>query len=145
LLTPIACEEDHMSDAAVTAARPLKTGALVRFSCRRFTTLGTVRTEVAGEADIAAVPQLGLTLRRAQADVRVAVLDVHEREFIDARGAHLLFAPDRRACEAGGRLLVGRDAALIDRLFVRSGVDRQLEFVDQPPAVEAPTAMEHTR
>lgn len=134
-----------MSDAAVTAPKPLMTGALLRFSHRRFNTVGTVRTAVAGEPDIAAVPQLDLTLRRAQADVRVVVLDLRRLEFIDSSGAHLLFAADRRAREAGGRLLVGRDAAQIDRLFVLSGVDRQLEFVDQPPAVAAPAAMEHAR
>jgi anti-sigma B factor antagonist len=134
-----------MSDAAVTAPKPLMTGALLRFSHRRFNTVGTVRTAVAGEPDIAAVPQLDLTLRRAQADVRVVVLDLRELEFIDSSGARLLFAADRQAREAGGRLLIGRDAAQIDRLFVLSGVDRQLEFVDQPPAVAAPAAMEHAR
>jgi anti-sigma B factor antagonist len=132
-----------MSDAAVTAPKPLMTGALLRFSHRRFNTVGTVRTAV--EQDIAAVPELDLTLCHAQADARVVVLDLRELEFIDSSGARLLFAADRQAREAGGRLLIGRDAAQIDRLFVLSGVDRQLEFVDQPPAVAAPAAMEHAR
>ena len=87
-----------MSDAAITAAKPLMAGALLRFFCRRSNAVGTVRTAVAGEPDIAAVPELDLTLHRAQADVRVVVLDL-----------------------------------------------RELEFVDQPPAVAAPAAMKHAR
>ena len=134
-----------MSDAAITATKPLVAGALLRFSCRRFNIVGAVRTAVAGEPDIAAVRELDLTLRRAQAAARVVVLDLRELEFIDSSGAHVLFAADRWAREAGGRLLVGRDAAQIDRLFVLSGVDRQLELVEQPPAVAASAAMEHAR
>ena len=132
-----------MSDAAITASRPLVAGARLRFSCRRFNTVGTVRTAV--EQDIAAVPELDLTLRHAQSDARVVVLDLRELEFIDSSGAHLLFAADRRAREADGRLLVGRDAAQIDRLFPLIGVDRRLELVNQPPAVATPAAMEHAR
>jgi anti-sigma B factor antagonist len=134
-----------MSGAAITAAEPLVAGALLRFSCRRCNTVGTVRTTVAGEQDIAAGPELDLTMRRAQADARVVVLDLRELEFIDSSGAHLLFAADRRAREAGGRLPVGRDAAQIDRLFVLYGVDRQLELFHQPPSVAAPAAIEHAR
>jgi anti-anti-sigma factor len=132
-----------MSDAAITATKPLVAGALLLFSHRRFNTVGTVRTAV--EQDIAAVPALDLTLHRAEADARVVVLDLRELEFIDPSGAHLLLEADRRAREADRRLLVGRDAAQIDRLFVLSGVDRQLELVDQPPAVAAPAAMKHAR
>jgi anti-anti-sigma regulatory factor len=133
-----------MSDAAITVIKPLVAGAvLLRFSCRRFNTVGTVLTAV--EQDIAAVPELDLTLRRAQPDARVVVLDLCELKFIDWSGAHVLFAAECRARGAGGRLLVGRDAAQIDRLFVLSGVDRQLELVEQPPAVAASAAMEHAR
>ena len=67
-----------MSDAAITATKPLVAGALLRFSCRRFNAVGTVRTAV--EQDIAAVPELDLTLRRVQADARVVVLDLCELE-----------------------------------------------------------------
>jgi anti-anti-sigma factor len=132
-----------MFDAAITATKPLVAGALLLCSHRRFNTVGTVRTAV--EQDIAAVPELDLMLRHAQADARVVVLELRELEFIDSSGAHLLLEGDRRAREADRRLLVGRDAAQIDRLFVLSGVDRQLELVDQPPAVAAPAAMEHAR
>jgi hypothetical protein len=80
-LTSIACEEDHMSDAAITVTKPLVAGALLRFSCRSFNTVGTVRTAV--EQDSAAVPELDLTLRRAQPDARVVVLDLCELELVE--------------------------------------------------------------
>jgi anti-sigma B factor antagonist len=134
-----------MSDAAIMAAKPLVAGAVLRFSCRRFDTVGAVRTAVAGEPGIAAVPELDLMLRRAQADARVVVLDLCELEFIDWSGAHVLLEAECRARGAGGRLLVGRDTAQIDRLFVLSGVDRRLALVEQPAAVAAPAAMEHAR
>jgi hypothetical protein len=91
-LTSIACEEDHMSDVAITAAKLLVAGALLL----RLNTVGTVRTAV--EQDIAAVPELDLTLCHAQADARVVALDL-----------------------------------------------RELELVEQSPAVAAPAAMEHAR
>jgi hypothetical protein len=66
-----------MSDAAITVTKPLVARALpLRFYCRRFNTVGTVLTVV--EQDVAAVPELDLTLRRAQPDARVVVLDLCE-------------------------------------------------------------------
>jgi anti-sigma B factor antagonist len=134
-----------MSNVAIAAPDPTKARDFSRFSCRRFDTAGTVRVAVAGELDMATVPELDLTLRHAQADARVVALDLRELEFIDSSGVHLLLAAGRRAREADGRLLVGRDAAQIDRLFPLIGVDRRLELVNQPPAVATPAAMEHAR
>jgi anti-anti-sigma factor len=116
--------------------KPLVGGALLLCSHRRFNTVGTVRTAV--EQDIAAVPELDLTLRHAQADARVVVLELPELEFIDSSGAHLLLEGDRRGREADRRLLVGRDAAQIDRLLVLSGVDRQLSSSTSRPRWRLP-------
>jgi anti-sigma B factor antagonist len=134
-----------MSNVAVAAPDSTKASDFSRFSCRRFDTVGTVRVAVAGELDMATVPELEGMLRHAQADARVVVLDLRELEFIDSSGVHLLLAAGRRAREAGGRLLVARGAALIDRLFALLSIDRQLELVSQPPAVAAPATIEHAR
>jgi anti-sigma B factor antagonist len=88
---------------------------------------------VAGELDIATVPQLDRALRRAQADGSPVVVDLRELGFTDSSGAHLILATNRRVRLAGGRLLVVRGPAQVQRLFALMGVDRELEFVDQPP------------
>jgi anti-sigma B factor antagonist len=134
-----------MSNVAIAAPDPTMARDFSWFSCRRFDTVGTVRVAVAGELDMATVPELDLTLRHAQADARVVVLDLRELDFIDSSGAHLLLAAGRRAREAGGRLLVARGAAQIDRLFALLSIDRQLELVNQPPAEAAPAAIENAR
>jgi anti-anti-sigma factor len=92
---------------------------------------------------MATVPELEGALRDARADAWLVVLDLRELEFIDSSGVQLLLSADRRACEAGGRLLVVRGAAQIDRLLALLDIDRQLELVDQPPALAAPAAVEH--
>src|ERR1019366_1707721 len=89
-----------MSNVAIAAPDPTKARDFSRFSCRRFDTAGTVRVAVAGELDMATVPELDLTLRHAQADARVVALDLRELEFIDSSGVHLLLAAGRRAREA---------------------------------------------
>jgi len=127
-----------MSNVAIAAPDPTMARDSSRFSCRRFDTAGTVRVAVAGELDMATVPELEGMLRHARADARLVVLDLRELEFIDSSGVHLLLAATRRAREAGGRLLVARGAALIDRLSARprgrlaAGADREL-VPDRPP------------
>jgi hypothetical protein len=70
-----------MSNVAIAAPDPTKARDFSRFSCRCFDTGGTVRVAAAGELDMATFPELDLTLRHAQADARVVVLDLRELEF----------------------------------------------------------------
>src|ERR1035437_10051517 len=92
-----------MSNVAIAAPDPTKARDFSRFSCRRFDTAGTVRVAVAGELDMATVPELDLTLRHAQADARVVALDLRELEFIDSTGVNLLLRAGRASSGAPRR------------------------------------------
>lgn len=94
---------------------------------------GRSRVALAGELDIATVPQLDDSLRSAPADAPEVVLDLRELEFMDCSAAQLLLVADRRIRRAGGRLLIVRGPAEVEWLLELIGVDRQLEFVDEPP------------
>jgi len=93
---------------------------------------------VSGELDIATVPQLDAALRSAHAESALVVVDLRASELVDASGAHLLLAADRRIRDAGGRLIVVRGSPEIEWFFALIGLDRELEVVDWPPAVACP-------
>jgi anti-anti-sigma factor len=99
------------------------------------------RVTVAGELDIATVPQLGDALRRAQADAAWVVVDLRKPELVDRCGAQLLPAADRRLRQAGGRLIVVRGSREVESFLEPTGIDRELKLVDQPPAAGGAPAM----
>jgi anti-sigma B factor antagonist len=111
-----------------------------RFSCQRFATGNAVRVVVTGELDILTVPRLDRALRRAQSDADSIILDLRELEFVDSSGAHLLLAADRRIRKASGRLVVVHAPYDVEWFFHLIGLDRELDFVDRPPAETADVA-----
>lgn len=112
------------------AARPL-------LRCRRAAAGDAVHVALSGELDIAGIAQVDSALRRAWATTDTIILDLRELDFIDSSGTHLILEADRRIRHSGGRLIVVRGPASIDFLFELLGVDRQLELVDEPPALAA--------
>ena len=107
------------------------------FSCLRTDTGAEARIAVAGELDLATAPQLEAALRQAEA-CRPTVLDLRGLTFVDCSGARVMEAAHRRALQAGGRLVVVRGPADVERLFVLAGVEPELEFVDRSPAAFSP-------
>jgi anti-sigma B factor antagonist len=105
-----------------------------QFSCLRSDGNRVVQVAVAGELDIATVPELDQVLSDAEARAPLVVLDLRALEFIDCSGANLMLAVDRRIRQAGGRFVVVRGAACVERLFALIGIDRQLELIDRPPS-----------
>jgi anti-anti-sigma factor len=105
-----------------------------QFSCRRFASGNAVRVAVTGELDVLTVPRLDRALRRAESDAESIILDLRELEFVDSSGAHLLLAADRRIREAKGRLVVVHAPYEVEWFFNLVGLDRELDFVDRPPA-----------
>ena len=83
------------------AARPLT------IECLRIDGV-LVRVVVAGELDIATVPQLDRVLRDAESIAPMIVLDLGGLEFVSSCGAHLLMEADARIRRAGGRLKIKR-------------------------------------
>jgi anti-sigma B factor antagonist len=92
---------------------------------------------VVGELDIATTPQLERTLREAQLEARLVVLDLRELLFIDSSGVHAIVNAGIRARQAARRLLVLRGPPNVDRVFTLAGRRDDVEIHDLDP-VEPP-------
>lgn len=104
-----------------------------RFECSlSYGSLQSAWVRVAGELDLATVPQLELTVRRAERNARLIVLDLRELTFIDAAGLHGLVQADARARLAGDRLVVVNGPPQIRRLLGLTRLTRLLEIVEDP-------------
>jgi anti-sigma B factor antagonist len=85
---------------------------------------------VAGELNVATLPQLDRTLREPQIQARLVVLDLRELEFMDSSGAHALVSHAVRARKAGRRLVLLRGPAIVDRMLTLAGCSADLEIGD---------------
>jgi anti-anti-sigma factor len=129
--TTTALPTDHHAGRA--GARP--------FSCASVRSDRVVRIAVAGELDIATVPELELALRAAEGVAALVVVDLRRLELTDSSGVRLLLAADRHIRESGGRLVVIRGPFEVEWLFGLLGVDRELELVDQAQATASAAAL----
>ena len=121
-----------MSATAVrTHGVPLK---VTRSPCERVDGRGTTRVSVSGELDFATAPHFDFILRRAQADAALVVLDLRALTFIASCGGNLVLEAEHRARRCGGRLVVARGPAPVQRLFELMGLDSEIEFVDDLPS-----------
>ena len=91
---------------------------------------GVLRVEVAGELDLATVPQLGDALSRAVADDLLVILDLRELTFIDSTGLHAIVGAQERLGEDGRRLALVRGPPSVQRVFELTGVRGRLNFVE---------------
>jgi anti-sigma B factor antagonist len=92
-----------------------------------------------GELDLATAPELE-ELLLARLDDGVAVtLDLRSLEFMDSSGVRALVTAHARAGLKGTTLRIVRPAAdsIVERIITISGIDGQLDFVDEPGAPEA--------
>jgi len=94
-----------------------------------------------GELDLVTVPQLDETLRRAETDAELIIVDLRGLEFIDSSGAQLLLAVQRRVRGAGGRLVVVRGPDEVDWYLALVGFDREFMLIDQPPVIDGPVTV----
>lgn len=105
-----------------------------RLSCLQTDFGGATSITAVGELDSGTAPRLDSVLRSAEADAALLYLDMHALELMDASGAQLLLAAQRRIRLTGGRLLIGRAPAQVEWLLALVGIDRRLTLADQPPA-----------
>jgi len=91
------------------------------------------RVALAGELDLATIPRLDQALRRVATAAGDAFLDLRKLDFIEVCGAQFILEADRRMRRGGGRLVVVRGSAELDRLFALTGIDRLIQLVDCPP------------
>ena len=109
--------------------------ALRPFVCTRTEGgLDAAWVHVAGELDMATAPQLAQTLREAQMQARLVVLDLRELAFMDGSGVQAVADASIRARKAGRRLILLRGRVDVDRLFTLSGYAGDVEIGDLDPA-----------
>jgi anti-sigma B factor antagonist len=97
---------------------------------------------VGGELDIATTPQLERALSQSQA--RLVVLDLRELAFIDSCGVHAIVDAGIRARKAGGRLVLVRVPASVDRLLTLTGSSGQVEIGDVDPVAPPVHALQRS-
>jgi anti-sigma B factor antagonist len=85
-----------------------------------------VLVTVAGEVDIATVPQLQEPLASLAASGRPLIVDLLEVTFIDASGLGVLASVASQARARGGSLHAVCVRHLVRRLFTITGLDRQI-------------------
>jgi len=98
--------------------------------------------EVAGELDLATSPQFRERLGEAQRAVRLVMLDLRELGFIDGSGVHVILDAARDARRYGGRLLIVRGPAAVDRVLTLTEVCEQVVIFDLAPAEAAPALLD---
>jgi anti-sigma B factor antagonist len=83
---------------------------------------------VAGDLDIATTPQLDQTLRDAELQTRLVVLDLRDVGFMDSSGVHAIVDASVRARAVGRRLLLLRGPPHVDRVFALTETSHEVEI-----------------
>jgi anti-sigma B factor antagonist len=89
---------------------------------------------VSGELDLATTPQFEQTLRAAQADAELVILDLRGLVFIDSSAMHVIIDASVQAREVGRRLVLLRASTNVERMFKLAGAQDDVEIVDLAPA-----------
>lgn len=111
---------------------------------RNSTVGGQLVLTVAGEIDLATVPQLHNALSRAMHDHTVVIVDLDGVYACDDTGLGVLLGAAGRARDAGGDLTVVCSAGAFRSRLERTGFDRAVVVVDSvAAAASATTGTEH--
>jgi anti-sigma B factor antagonist len=102
---------------------------------------GAAWVQVTGELDLATSPQLRQTLQEAQRSVRLVVLDLRELSFMDGSGVHVILDVARDARREGGRLLLVRGPAQVERVLTLTGAGEQVLIFDLAPSEQPPAPL----
>jgi anti-sigma B factor antagonist len=88
-----------------------------------------------GELDMAGVDQFERMLT-ADGSSRTGtfVVDLRTLTFIDSSGLRALIMADERVRDDGGRFVVVRGTDRVNEVLEMTGVSKQIELVDEPPA-----------
>jgi anti-sigma B factor antagonist len=91
---------------------------------------------VAGELDVATTPQLERTLRQAQLQARLVLLDLRGLASMDSSGLHAIAGASIRARQVARRLVVLRGLPDVERIFTSGNIDVEIYDLDpgEPPA-----------
>lgn len=89
-----------------------------------------------GELDIAGVDRFErlLTADGSPEAGGMFVVDLRRLTFIDSSGLRALIMADQRVRDEGGRFVVVRGPDRVNQVLEMTGVAKQIELVDEPPA-----------
>jgi anti-anti-sigma factor len=91
------------------------------------------RIRLNGELDLGGAPAVAARLAALEADEpELLEIDVRGLTFMDSSGLAELFGANRRAREAGRRIVVIKDNGPIDRLLNLARVEDVIDVVDLP-------------
>ena len=111
-----------------------------KFEVERIDEPTCARLVLRGELDLYSSPALDDALVEVEGQKwPLLFLDLRELEFLDSAGLRLVMRSHARAKQDGRRMVVVRGAETIDRVFKLTGLDEELEVVDEPfspPPVE---------
>jgi anti-anti-sigma factor len=88
---------------------------------------------VRGDLDLATSPGVEREIRDREQRAEILILDLREVGFIDSTGLRVITSADARARASGHKLVLVRGPDPVQRVFRITRLDRQLEFVDEPP------------
>ena len=108
------------------------------FEVERHDDTTMVRLALRGDLDLYAAPTLDDALVTLEGEKwPVMLLDLRPLEFVDSAGLRLLVRSHARAQKDGRRVVLVRGSENVQRVFTLTGLDRELEFVDEPGEVSA--------
>jgi anti-sigma B factor antagonist len=90
----------------------------------------TAIVRLIGELDITSADQAERELSEIEARMNDVVFDLRDLSFIDSTGLRIILSADSRARERGGRVVIVRGPAPVDRVFKLALLDERLELVD---------------
>jgi anti-anti-sigma factor len=99
---------------------------------------GGFEAALSGEIDLSTVGELQERLQPSLDDnPKLIVLDLRQVSFLDSSGLRLILRLNKRQEESGGRLVIVRGGRRVARVFEITGVDGELEQVDDPSEIAA--------
>lgn len=96
----------------------------------------TLRLQLAGEFDLAAVPSVENALKRRSdaAALRRIIFDLRGLSFLDVAGLRTILRADARGRSEAFEVVVVRPRGIVNRVFTLTRVGEQLNMVDEPEA-----------
>jgi len=92
-----------------------------------------VRLILRGDLDLYSAPALDDMLVEVEGEKYPLVfLDLRELDFLDSAGLRLVMRSHARAEQDGRRMVIVRGGTTIDRVFKLTGLEDELEIVDEP-------------
>ena len=98
---------------------------------------GRVDIHLAGELDLATVPQLRQAMDAHARSGQTMLIDLHDIEFIDSMGLAALVRARHRAISRGAKLELVAPPETVYKVFTLTRLDQLFDWVPQPPRTQS--------